>query len=104
MASDAELKKYMKLLAMIGGIVGLIESIIGFFFSWSIIYIWIAGPIIGIVLSVLVLLSVYRPGNPIPYKGIFLLIFGIIMLIITPAVIGGVLVLVAGILGLIAKS
>ena len=95
----------MKILAMLGGIIGIIESIAGFFgwgfWGWGYPIVW---PIIGIILSILVLLSVYRPGNPIPYNGIVLLIFGILMIVLSTANIGGILTLVAGILGIIAKS
>jgi hypothetical protein len=94
-----EKKELMKTLAMIGGIVGLIEAIVGFFFAWG----WGYGvpylnPIIGLILSILVLLSVFRPGNPIPYNAIVLIIFGILMIIFA-SFLGGILVLVGGILG-----
>lgn len=93
-------KELMKTLAMIGGIIGLIEAIVGFF--WSYFGFGFVSAIIGIILSVLVLLSVFRPGNPIPYNAIVLIIFGILMIIFS-SLIGGILVLIGGILGYVNK-
>ena len=103
MVSDAELKQYMKILVIIGGIVGLIESIAGFFGYgfWGFRIVW---PIIGLILSVLLLLTVYKPDRPLPYNPIVILILGILMLIISTAHIGGILTVIAGILGILAKA
>ena len=95
-------KELMKTLAMIGGIIGLIEAIIGFFWGYYSLGVPYLSPILGLILSVLVLLSVFRPGNPIPYNAIVLIIFGILMLIFA-SLIGGILVLVGGILGYLNK-
>ena len=44
----------------------------------------------------------YRPGNPIPYSAVVLIIFGVLMTLFN-AGIGGVIVLIAGILWLAWK-
>jgi len=104
MVSDAELKKYMKFLVIIGGIVGIIESIAGFtgyYGFWGYVIVW---PLIGLILSVLLLLTVYQPGKPLPYNPIVMLILGILMFILSTAHIGGILTIIGGILGIVAKA
>ncbi|MFX1592771.1 MAG: hypothetical protein ACFFCL_08775 [Promethearchaeota archaeon] len=104
MVSDAELKQYMKILVIIGGIVGIIECIAGFtgyYGFWGFRIVW---PIIGLILSVLLLLTVYKPDTPLPYNPIVILVLGILMLIISTAHIGGILTIIAGILGILAKA
>ena len=63
MVSDAELKKYMRILVIIGGVVGLIESIAGFF-GWGFWGFYIVWAVIGLILSALLLLTIYQPGKP----------------------------------------
>ena len=92
----------MKILAIIGGIIALIEAILSFF-GWGISVFWgiaIIGPIIAIILAIVVILSVVRPGNPIPFTWVVLVILGI-LIIIFGSLIAGILVLIAGILGLL---
>jgi len=97
----AKYDQIMKLLAIIGGIIALIDALLSFFglsFSsgyWGYSIVW---PIIAIILAILVILSVVQPGKPLPFTGIVLLIMGI-LIIIFGSWIGGVLVLIAGILG-----
>jgi len=91
----------MKLLAMLGGIIALIEAIAGFF-GWG-FYGWgIFSSIVAIIIAIVVLLSVFRPDNPIPYNAMFLIIFGIIMIVFS-SIFGGILVLIGGILGYVNK-
>jgi len=91
----------MKILAVLGGIITLIDalgSFFGFSFSsgyWGYSYVW---PIIAIILGILVILMVVQPGKPLPFTPIVLLIMGILILIFG-SWLGGVLVLIAGILG-----
>lgn len=95
-------EKIMKILAIIGGILALLEGILGFFGAAFSVF-WgfpIIGPIIAIILGIVVILSVIRSGNPIPFTWIVLLILGILV-IIFGSLLGGILVLIAGILGLI---
>lgn len=95
-------EKYMKILAIIGGILALLEGILGFFGATFSVF-WgfpIIGPIIAIILGIVVILSVVRPGNPIPFTWVVLLILGILV-IIFGSLLGGILVLIAGILGLL---
>ena len=91
-----ENKEIVRILAIIGSIIGLIQAITGFWGS----FISILLSIIGIIVAALALLSVLRPGNPIPYSAVFLIIFGVLMTLFS-GWIGGVIVLVAGILWLV---
>ncbi len=98
-------------LVKVGGIIGLIQAIIGFeswglnfwFNFWTPLFVAnIFLSIFGIILAVLTLLSVFRPGNPIPYSAVVLIIFGVLMTLFN-AWMGGIIVLVGGILWLVWK-
>ena len=102
-----ENKETVKILAMIGGIIGVIQAILSFG-NWGLGF-WgpmaavnIVSSIVGIIIAILVLLSVFRPGDPIPYNAVLLIIFGVLMTFFN-SWLGGVLVLVAGILWLVWK-
>ncbi|MHA2399513.1 MAG: hypothetical protein ACXADU_11575, partial [Promethearchaeota archaeon] len=58
--------------------------------------------VIGLIIAILTLLSVFRPDNPIPYSAVVLIIFGVLMIFFN-AVTGGIIVLIAGILWLAWK-
>ena len=102
-----ENKEIVKNLVIIGGIIGLLQAIFAFG-GWGLGY-WglllvgnIFLSIIGIILAILTLLSVFRPGNPIPYGAVYLIILGVLLTLFN-AWIGGVVVLIAGILWLVWK-
>lgn len=86
----------MRLLAGIGGAVVLIETLIGFDRindSSKIIL-----GVVSIVLAVITLLSVIKPGNPVPLNWILFVGIGIIIIIFS-SLAGGILILVAGFIG-----
>ena len=109
-----ENKEIVRLMVVVGGILGLLQAIAGFgnFTAWIYPIGYFAGAtqlvlntissILGVILAILTLLSVFRPGNPIPYNAGMLLLFGVLMTLFN-AVIGGIIVLIAGILWLIWK-
>jgi hypothetical protein len=91
-----------KLLVILGGIIALIEAILSLTggkglieFDLGLVNKVIAA-IIAIILAIIVLLSALKPGDPIPFNEIILIILGIIMIIFS-SLIGGILVLIAGI-------
>lgn len=91
----------MRLLAGIGGVITLFETVLGFnernFDTSKIISI-----VISIVLAVIILLSVLRPGNPVPMN--WLLYVGIsIVILIFSSLAGGILILIAGFIGYTEK-
>jgi uncharacterized membrane protein len=95
----------VKLLALLGGIITIIEAIFSLFGRSVQKYYnlgWIAA-IVAIIFGILVLFSVFKPDNPIPYNWIYLIVFGIVI-IICGSLIGGILVLIAGILKLIFEN
>jgi len=87
----------MKLLAGIGGAITLIETILGFneknVDTSKVILI-----VISIILAVIVLLSVLRPGNPVPMNWLLYVGLGIVIIIFS-SLAGGILILVAGFIG-----
>ena len=95
----------VKLLAILGGIITIIEAILHIVGRSAQKYYnlgWIAA-IIAIIFGILVLFSVFKPDNPIPYNWIYLIVFGIVI-IVCGSLIGGILVLIAGILKLIFEN
>ncbi|GAG75422.1 unnamed protein product, partial [marine sediment metagenome] len=109
-----ENKDTVRIMVIVGGIIGLIQAIagfanfaawiypIGYFLQGALFAANIFSSIIGVVLAILTLLSVFRPGNPIPYNATFLILFGFLMLFFNAAI-GGIIVLIAGILWLAWK-
>ncbi|MHA2034906.1 MAG: hypothetical protein ACW98X_00645 [Promethearchaeota archaeon] len=109
-----ENKEIVRLMVIVGGILGLLQAIAGFgnFAAW--IYpigyfvaaaqfaLNIVSSIIGVILAILTLLSVFRPGDPIPYNAGMLLLLGFLMLFFNAAI-GGIIVFIAGILWLAWK-
>jgi len=87
----------MRLLAGIGGVITLIETLLGFnvshFDTSKAIII-----VISIVLAVIILLSVLRPGNPVPMNWLLFVGLGIIIIVFS-SLPGGILILVAGFIG-----
>ena len=91
--SDKE--KLMKLFAIIGALVAIIQAILGFAGgAWF----PIIGPLIALILAIIVCLSVFKPNDPIPYDKMWLLIFGV-LLIIFGSWLGGVLLIIGAIFG-----
>jgi len=91
----------MKLLAGLGGVITLIETILGFnekrVDTSKVILL-----VISIILAVIVLLSVIRPGKPVPMN--WLLFVGVgIVLIIFSSLAGGILIIVGGFIGYTEK-
>jgi len=111
---EKEKKDSIKYMVIVGGIIGLIQAIagfanisawiypIGYFAGTALIVLNTLSSVIGIILAILTLLSVFRPGNPIPYSAAILLIFGFLMLFFNAAI-GGIIVFIAGILWLAWK-
>ena len=107
--AEMEKKDIVRLMVIVGGIIGLVQAITGFFGPilwynfWGVLYAAnIGSSVFGIVVAVLTLLSVFRPGDPIPYSAVFLLIFGVLMTLFN-AWFGGIITIVSGILWLVWK-
>ena len=87
----------MKLLAVLGGVIGLIEAILGFddrnLDTTRIILL-----VISIILAVIILLSIIVPHKFVELNWIICVVIGIVMIIYT-SLIGGILVLIAGFVG-----
>ncbi len=86
-----------RLLAGIGGVITLIETVLGFnernIDTSKVLLI-----VISVILSVIVLLGVIRPGNPVPMNWLLFVGLGIVILIFS-SLAGGILILVAGFTG-----
>ncbi|MFX0043528.1 MAG: hypothetical protein ACFE8L_11505 [Candidatus Hodarchaeota archaeon] len=87
----------MRLLAGLGGVITLIEAILGFG-DKRLENVKVITLVIGIILAVIILLSVISPNKPIPMNWIIYVVLGIVMIIYI-STIGGILVLIAGFVG-----
>ncbi|MFX1322254.1 MAG: hypothetical protein ACFFAQ_11490, partial [Promethearchaeota archaeon] len=90
-------EELMRLLAGLGGVITLIEAILGFG-DKRLENIKVITLIIGIILAVIILLSVISPNRPIPMNWIIYVVLGVVMIIYI-STIGGILVLIAGFVG-----
>ncbi|MFX0048452.1 MAG: hypothetical protein ACFE8G_09845 [Candidatus Hermodarchaeota archaeon] len=91
----------MRLLAGIGGVITLIETVLGFS-ERNIDTTKVISIIISIILSIIVILSVIRPSNPVPMNWLLFVGLGIIIIIFS-SLAGGILILVAGFIGYTEK-
>jgi len=91
----------MRLLAGIGGAVTLLETTLGFT-ERNVDTSKVISIVISIVLSIIVLLSVLRPGNPVPMNWLLYVGLGIVIIIFS-SLAGGILILVAGFIGYTEK-
>lgn len=104
-------QKLMKFLTIIGAILGLIYVISAFASLADPSWLFFPSPmpavlnvlvnaIVGLVFVILTFLCALKPGDPIPFNWIILLILAI-CLIIFAGLWGGVIVLIAALIGLI---
>ncbi len=87
----------MRLLAGIGGAITLIETVLSLN-ERNVDTSKVISIVISIILSVIVLLSVIRPGNPVPMNWLLFVGLGIVIIIFS-SLAGGILILVAGFIG-----
>ena len=100
--TESNLEEVAKVLAILGVVIAIIEAILILIGRSFLSYYplgWI-GAILSILIAIIVLLSAVRPNDPIPLHWILLIILGI-LLIVFGSVIGGILILIAGIIKLI---
>ncbi len=91
----------MRLLAALGGVIALIEAILGFG-DKRLENVKVIILVIGIILAVIILLSIISPNKPIPMNWIVYVVLGVVMIVYT-STIGGILVLIAGFVGYTEK-
>ena len=106
-------KKYkndglMKLLTVLGALVGLVSLILGLAGLENYGFVNPLGTldrivtfIVGLVVVVLTFLAALKPGNPIPFHWLVLIILGILLVIFGAGIWACVLVIIAGLIGLI---
>ncbi|MBY9020858.1 MAG: hypothetical protein KGD67_07360 [Candidatus Lokiarchaeota archaeon] len=87
----------MRLLAGIGGAITLIETILGIN-DRNVDASKVISIVVSIILAVIVLLSVIKPGNPVPMNWLLYVGLGIVIIIFS-SLAGGILILVAGFIG-----
>ncbi|MBY8981938.1 MAG: hypothetical protein KGD57_03255 [Candidatus Lokiarchaeota archaeon] len=104
MSSKPDTEKIIYVLALVGSIIAIFEAAIGLAridisnLDSSFVF-----HIVAIIIALLALLSIVKPDDPIPYNWIVLFIFSI-LLIIFRSFAGGIIMLVASILGLLIET
>lgn len=104
MAKKYEHNDLMKILTILGGLVGLASAILVIAnydlpATYSAFDRVVSG-IVGIIIAVLTLLCAMRPDDPIPWHWLVLFVLAI-LLIVFSGLWGGVLVIIAALIGLI---
>jgi len=87
----------MRLLGGLGGAITLIETIMSIN-ERNVETTKVISIVLSIVLSIIILLSVIRPGDPVPMNWLLFVGLGIVILIFS-SLAGGILILVAGFIG-----
>ena len=87
----------MRFLGGLGGAITLIETVLGIN-ERNVDTSHIISIIIAIILAVIILLSVIRPGDPVPMNWLLFVGLGIVIIIFS-SLAGGILILVAGFIG-----
>ena len=87
----------MRLLGGLGGAISLIETIMSIN-ERNVDTTKVISIVLSIVLSIIILLSVIRPGDPVPMNWLLFVGLGIVILIFS-SLAGGILILVAGFIG-----
>jgi len=108
MAKHYKNGQLMKLLTILGAIVGLVTLILGLAKIENYAYVnplstvnEILVFIVGLVIVVLTFLAGLKPNNPIPFHWIVLLILGILLIVFGAGIWAGILLIIAFLIGLI---
>jgi len=98
----------MKLLVVLGAVVGLVTLILGIAKLENYAYVKPLGTlneilvfIIGLVIVVLTFLVALKPNDPLPFHWLVLIILAILLVVFGAGIWSCVLVLIAGIIGLV---
>jgi len=96
---------FMKFLAIIGAILVIIVAIWNFIGFPNLMSVAIG--LIWFVIGLIILMSCFKPNNPVPFNEAFILIMGIIVLVLgfvffnLIAIIAGIIIIVGGFIGLL---
>ena len=100
----------MKVLVILGALVGLVTLILGLagmenygFVDPFLTFHRIVNFIIGLVIVVLTFWVGFKPNDPIPFHWLILIIFAILLVVFGAGIWSCVLVLIAGIIGIIEE-
>ncbi|MFX0187814.1 MAG: hypothetical protein ACFE8A_08765 [Candidatus Hodarchaeota archaeon] len=106
MGRKSDRDTFMKFLAIIGAILVIIVAIIHFIGFPNLVS--IAYGLIWFVIGLIILMSCFKPDNPIPFNEAFILIMGIIVLVLgfvmgfnIIAIIAGIIIIIGGFIGML---
>jgi hypothetical protein len=107
MAKHYKNEGIMKVLTILGGVVGLLTVVLGFLDIENYSYV---GPlvalndvivfIVGIVVSILTIWMGLKPDNPIPFHWVLLIIFAVLLIVFGAGVWACALVIIAALIGI----
>ena len=106
MGRKSDRDTFMKLLAIIGAVLIIIGAILCFI---SLSLISIAYGLVWFVIGLIILMSCFKPNNPIPFNEGFILIMGVIALVLAFVIpchfivdlIAAIIILIGGFIGLL---
>ena len=107
MGSKNDPDNFMRLLAIIGAVLVVIVAILCFMGGLNLVR--IAFGIIWLLIGIVILMSCFKPNNPVPYNEAFILIMGIVVLVLTFVIscmwiislIAGIIIIVGGFIGML---
>ncbi|TFG02932.1 MAG: hypothetical protein EU540_00595 [Promethearchaeota archaeon] len=112
MGSKSDRDSFMRFLAIIGGILIVIVAILDFMGFPNLIS--VAYGIIWIVIGLIILMSCFKPNDPVPYNEGFILIMGIVTIVLAfvlegmglgagfiVALIAGIMITIGGFIGIL---
>ncbi|MBN1216894.1 MAG: hypothetical protein JXA99_15820 [Candidatus Lokiarchaeota archaeon] len=103
-SQNPDIEKIVYILALLGSIIAILEAAIGLsHINLPNLDYNLVAYIVAIIIAILALFSTLKPNDPIPYHWIVLFIFSI-LLIILGSIIGGIMILIAAILALLAEN
>ena len=97
----------MKVLTILGGIVGLLTIILGLFdFNYAFVNALVALDqiviiIVGIIVSIITIWAGLKPNNPIPFHWVMLIVLAVLLIVFGAGVLACVLVIIAALIGII---
>jgi ABC-type polysaccharide/polyol phosphate export permease len=104
----------MKFLTIIGALIGLVYIVSGFaalagspfvptFMPVFVAINTVVYLIVGLIVVIMTFLAAMRPGDPIPFHWLVLFILGILLLVFGGGLLAGILVILAGLIGLVEE-
>lgn len=97
----------MKVLTILGGLVGLLTIILGLFdinyafVNALVVLDQVVLIIVGIIVSIITIWAGLKPNNPIPFHWVMLIVLAVLLIVFGAGILACVLVIIAALIGII---